>query len=233
MPANDLTIYEDHGAEWWNSESPYFRSLLSVNQFRLDLLRQWYSIKRGETVVDIGCGGGLISVPLDQLGANVFGIDISPASLKTAKQHSSPAAVYLAADARSIPLPGAIADYVIIADVLDHIPDYDKVIAESARLLRPGGRLFITTLNRSWLSALLAVRLAEGLRLIPPGTHDPRLFIRPDELIAAGKHQGLGFERSIGSVPRMLRTALNWAICLRPSSSMQVFYAMSLIKEAA
>ncbi len=233
MPINDLSIYQDHAAEWWNPTDPHFRSLISVNRFRLELMNRWVGSQEGATVVDIGCGGGLISVPLDHAGARIIGIDISDRSLAVAKTRSSLQATYLAGDARSIPLADESADLVVLADVLDHVQDYHLVITEGARILRSGGRLFLTTLNRSWFSSLLTVFIAENLRLIPPGTHDPRMFIKPKELKTIARRESLFLQQLTGGFPKIAPTLRNWAIELRESRSTAVFYAMLLQKQQA
>lgn len=226
MPANDLTLYEDHAHGWWDKTNPYFRSLISVNDFRLELIREWLKPSPGQTVVDIGCGGGLIAAPFDQAGADVIGIDLSPGSLRTAGQHCSKRARFIAGDARAIPLADDLADIVIIADVLDHIAEYKTAIAEGARVLRHGGKMFVTTLNRSFFSWFATVLVAEGLGYIPRGTHDARLFVKPSELEAAAAESSLKLLDTSGATPQLAKTIRTHTIHLKRGNSKALFYAM-------
>ena len=223
--ANDLTIYENHAEDWWNPRSLYFRSLQNISPLRVSMIADWCGELAGRSVIDLGCGGGLLSIPLLDRGAQVTGVDISPRSVSTASKRAAGRGRFLTADIRSVPLADASADIVLLADVLDHLPDYPRAIAEAKRLLRPGGKLFVSTINRTWRATLLAVWLGEGLRLIPPGTHDPKLFIRPDELRSACNVIGLVERQRSGEVVDVLRTVARWAITLRPSRDCSVAYA--------
>lgn len=231
MISNDLSIYEEFGADWWKDDSHHFRSLRAVNEFRLELISSWIPLKQGDTAVDLGCGGGFIAVPLDHAGVKVIGIDLSPRSLKTAAERCTNSLGFISADVRAVPIADDCADAVIIADVLDHISEYELALRECSRILRPGGRLFLTTLNRSWFSALIAVHIAERIGLIPRGTHDPSMFIKPGEIAAAADRCGLRVENVSGGAPLIFQTIREWTIRLRESKSASIFYAMSLIKD--
>lgn len=223
---NDLTMYEEHAAGWWDRTNPYFRSLISVNEFRVELLNRWRVIKPGYLTVDLGCGGGLMAAPCEQAGADIVGIDLSPGSLRTAREHTSSRACYATGDVRAVPLADGCADAVIVADVIDHVSEYEKVLAECARLLKPGGKLFVTTLNRSWFSRLVIVALAEGLGFIPKGTHDANLFIRPTELRNAAAACGMNLIEISGCSPKFFRSIFTRTITIVPGSFTALAYAM-------
>jgi len=222
--ANDLAIYEDFASEWWNPRAPRFRSLQHMTPFRLTVLREWLGDLRGRNVLDLGCGGGLLAVPLSQAGAHVTGIDQSVRSLQEAQLRATPDTRFMAGDIRAVPLPDGTFDVVLLADVLDHLPDYSTALSEAARLLRPGGQLFVSTINRTFWSWLFAIVLGEGLRLIPPGTHDHSLFITPTELTCAAKKYGLIQERVAGEHVRIIPTVWRWAITMRRGRSLKVGY---------
>ncbi|MDD2941477.1 MAG: bifunctional 2-polyprenyl-6-hydroxyphenol methylase/3-demethylubiquinol 3-O-methyltransferase UbiG [bacterium] len=222
---NDLSIYNTQASGWWDPASLAFRSLQSITVFRLEQLLSWVGDIEGKVVVDIGCGGGLMSVPLAQRGAQVTGFDLSEPSLAEARRHAPAGAVFIAADARSIPFPDNSADIVILADILDHIADYDVVFAEVARILRPDGYLYVNTINRTWQSWLLAYQIGEMVRLIPPGTHDFSLFIKPSELLEVAEQNHFTVCAWQGEAPSILRTAMKWAIVFRKTASLAVAYS--------
>jgi 2-polyprenyl-6-hydroxyphenyl methylase/3-demethylubiquinone-9 3-methyltransferase len=227
--SNDLGIYERHAEDWWNADSAAFRSLHGVNEHRLRVLRGWIGDDlAGRFVVDLGCGGGLLSKPLAEAGARVLGCDLSPASLGQARQHV--AGVFVHADALRAPLAASCADIVLLADVLEHVENPAAALREAARVLRPGGVAFVNTLNRTYRSRLLAVRVAEGVRLVPRGTHAARLFVRPDELARKAWSVGLILEALQGESLNVLETLRTWAVSLRPSSDLSVGYSALLRK---
>ncbi len=226
---NNLEIYETYASEWWHPAGGKFRSLRGISEFRLNLLRRWVPAIHEKTVLDLGCGGGLLCAPLSMDGAMVIGVDLSAASLEQARNHSAATARFFKADVRSVPLPDRSADVVLIADVLDHIPDYEQVLAEARRLLRAGGCVFINTINRNFFSRLLAVTVGENIGLIPKGTHDPALFIRPEELSAAAERQDFSVAFWQGERPALRSTIREWAIYFAPCRSLAVAYSALLV----
>lgn len=223
---NDLSIYSDYAHEWWAPGSPRFRSLQNITPFRLSLINQYISPRPGQRVADIGCGGGLISLPLRRLGINMVGCDSSPASIAVLKAQDPSADEFHCADARSLPFPTHYVDHSLMMDLLDHIPDYHLALAEAARITKPGGLLFVGTINRTWRSRLLAILLAETLRLIPPGTHDFKLFITPNELIAAAHRCGFTLVARQGERVKLGETITRWAISLERDESEALAYSM-------
>jgi len=225
MVRNDLQLYERYAHEWWEAGSPTFRSLQAITKFRLALLQRWFGEVSGKTVLDLGCGGGLLCAPLSHRGGKVTGVDLSPASLEQAKRRSAADAQYFAADIRNVPLPPRIADLIILGDVLDHIPDYESVLGETARLLKPGGLVFMSTLNRNPLASFLAVTVGEGIRLVPKGTHDPKFFVKPKELAEKAERVGLEAIEWQGERPAIRKTVRTWAVHFTACRSLSIAYS--------
>lgn len=225
---NDLDLYERHSEEWWLESSRAFRSLRATKAHHLDYLRRKLPLKSGpRRIVDLGCGGGLLSVPFAERDDVVVGADISAGSVAAA-QHAGEAqrlrARFVRADARSAPLRDGCADLVLLSDVLEHVADPRALFVEAARLVRPGGHLFTNTINRTLRARLLAVTLAEGLGLVPRGTHDPELFVEPGLLCEAASSCGLAVVDLEGEAPRLARTVRTWTVHLRASRSLAVSY---------
>jgi 2-polyprenyl-6-hydroxyphenyl methylase / 3-demethylubiquinone-9 3-methyltransferase len=235
MSANDLTLYDRHAVSWWDDHHPFARSLREVNRLRLALVRERLGNRlRGMTVVDLGCGGGLFAEPLAGDGARVLGLDRSAASVMAAARHARPPAPgYLQADARLVPLAEGCAELVLCADLLEHVEDWHQVLAQAARLLLPGGEIFVTTVNSGWRARLLVVTLGEGLGLVPRGTHDAARFISPQQLISAAAGLGLECSGRAGLMPNLLRTALSLRLSMRVGSSEAVEYALWLRRPPA
>ena len=227
---NDLELYENYAEEWWDPESPRFKSLQHITPFRLELLESWIPELTSLRIIDLGCGGGLLAAPLSKRGARVTGIDRSPGSVAQAKKHSDPSAVFFAGDIRHVDLPDASAELVLLADVLDHIHDYELVLAETYRLLVPGGYAFVNTINRTFLAKLLAVTIGENIGLVPPGTHDPAMFIRPKELASHAEAVGFRVCKWQGERPAIRKTWNSWAVHFAPMKSLSVAYSALLQK---
>lgn len=219
---NDLTLYERHAQGWWQEPAhAAFRSLRQVKALRLEQLeREWGGRLAAARVVDLGCGGGLLALPLAERGARVVGVDLSEGSLRAARSEARRrgiAASFLRADLRRVPLRSGSADLVLLSDVLEHVTDPASAVSEAARLLRPGGGLFVNTFDRSRAAALWVVHVAEGLALVPKGTHDARMFVRPAELESYARAARLRPVRLQRESPALLRTLLSWTIHLRES----------------
>lgn len=213
---------------WWDPECRAFASLRAVSEFRHRLLLAWLGDLRGRVVVDLGCGGGLLALPLAEQGAQVIGVDLAPAALRNAQRIADERGVALYVAGASLlqsPLRSGCADVVLLADVIEHVDDPARAVAEAARLLRPGGRLFVNTISRTVRSRLLAITLAEGLGYVPRGTHQWRMFVRPEELERMAVAAGLRQVQRIGEAPRLWATLRRGAIALRESRSCAVGYA--------
>jgi len=231
---NDLDLYERQAGDWWDERSRAFRSLHGVNRFRAGLVAEWFGERlRGAHVVDLGCGGGLLAHSMLAGGARVVGVDLSLASLRAAREKLDGPRLFVQGDAGRAPVRTGCADIVLLADVLEHMSEPESALREAARLLRPGGLAYVNTINRSWRARLLAVTVAEGLGLVPRGTHDPALFIRPSELQLAAERAGLSVLRVQGEAPDLLRTVRRWTIELTKSASTAVIYSALLEKRCA
>jgi 2-polyprenyl-6-hydroxyphenyl methylase / 3-demethylubiquinone-9 3-methyltransferase len=129
-----------------------------------------------------------------------------------------------------VPVTSQSADLVLLADVLEHVPDPAPAVAEAARILRPGGQLYVHTINRTLWARLIAVDFAENVGLVPRGTHDPAWFVRPDELEAIARDHGLWPVRSQGERPDLLRTLRRWTVVLKPARTRAIGYGVLFAK---
>jgi 2-polyprenyl-6-hydroxyphenyl methylase / 3-demethylubiquinone-9 3-methyltransferase len=193
---------------WWDPEGPQ-KPLHALNPPRLGYVRDRATL-RGVRALDVGCGGGLLCEALAREGADVTAIDLAPDLIKVAKLHRLESGVQVdyrlsAVEALADEMPGAF-DVVTCMEMLEHVPDPAAVVAACATLLKPGGRLFLSTLNRTPAAFALAIVGAEYVaRLLPKGTHHYRDFIRPSELGAWLRAAGLVLEDVSGLVYDPLR----------------------------
>ncbi|MCK6446542.1 MAG: bifunctional 2-polyprenyl-6-hydroxyphenol methylase/3-demethylubiquinol 3-O-methyltransferase UbiG [Planctomycetes bacterium] len=234
--ANDLEIYERAASAWWDPRASEFRSLRAIQAARAKrLVREWGERLRGARIADLGCGGGHLSDPLRAHGAYVIGVDRSAASLGAARshvlrEHVRSRACFVRGDVTATPLTTAACDFVLLGDVVEHVERPDEVLAEAARLLRPGGELFVSTLNATRRARWLAVGLAERVGLVPRGTHDPRLFVAPARLIAWAAQHGLERLEVWGESVKLVRTVLRWTIELEPGDDTSVSYCVRFVR---
>lgn len=183
---NELDKFSQLAHRWWDPSSD-FRPLHEINPLRLQWIDQ-RSPLNGKRVLDVGCGGGLLSEAMSARGASVTGIDLADEALRVARLHlleSGERVDYrkVAAEELAGEQPGAY-DVVTCMEMLEHVPDPASVVAACAQLVRPGGDVFFSTINRNAKAYLLAVVGAEYLlRMLPRGTHDYAKFIRPCELL--------------------------------------------------
>jgi 2-polyprenyl-6-hydroxyphenyl methylase/3-demethylubiquinone-9 3-methyltransferase len=179
---------------WWDLRSK-FKPLHEINPLRLTWIERHAGLA-GKTVLDVGCGGGILSESLVRCGAGVTGIDLSERALSVAKLHLLEIGMtidYRLASAEELAkqMPGAF-DVVTCMEMLEHVPDPASVVAACSALVKPGGHVFFSTLNRNPGAYLLAVVGAERiLGLIPKGTHDYARFIKPSELSRWARSAGL------------------------------------------
>lgn len=179
---------------WWDAESE-FKPLHEINPLRLDYIDH-IACLNGKTVLDIGCGGGILSESMALRGARVTGIDLGEKALKVAQLHrlESGAEVdyrLISAEALAAEQP-ACFDVVTCMEMLEHVPDPSAIVMACSRLAKPGGHVFFSTINRNLKSYLFAVIGAEYvLNLLPRGTHEYEKFIKPSDLSAFCRHAGL------------------------------------------
>jgi 2-polyprenyl-6-hydroxyphenyl methylase/3-demethylubiquinone-9 3-methyltransferase len=201
VDAAELAKFDSFAARWWDTEGD-FRALHEINPLRLDWIRQQVKLA-GRKVVDIGCGGGILTESMSAANATVTGIDMAEGPLAVAKlhQHESGAEVdyrQCTAEELSEAEPGQY-DVVTCLEMLEHVPDPSQVIRSCAELVKPGGHVFFSTINRNPKSFMFAIVGAEYiLRLLPTGTHEYEKFIRPSELEAWARSAGLELQSSIG-----------------------------------
>ena len=170
---------------WWDPRGE-FKTLHAVNPLRLQFIRYLADLS-GRRIVDVGCGGGILSEGLAQAGADVTGIDLGHELLEVAREHASYSGLnisyrHISVETLAEQEPASF-DHVTCMEMLEHVPDPASVVRACARLVKPGGIVFLSTLNRKLKAYLLAIVGAEYLlRMIPKGTHDFSTFIRPSEL---------------------------------------------------
>lgn len=200
---NKLEIYDDFAANWWSDDVRWVRTLKNLVPGRLSWFDRHIDWQR-KAVLDLGCAGGFMAEALTEKGANVTGIDPAEQAIEAARSRAvsvGHAIRYDVGVGEDLPYADAAFDAVVCVDVLEHVSDLDRVLAEVARVLKPGGLFLYDTINRNPLSLFAAITVAEDLlRLLPKGTHDPALFIKPSELrqvlaragLASGPTKGLG-----------------------------------------
>ena len=197
----ELDKFGELAHRWWDPNSE-FKPLHEINPLRLDWIDDAI-ILRGKRVVDVGCGGGLLSEGMAVRGAEVTGIDLSEKPLGVAKLHlleSGQKVDYrkVAVEQLATEMPGAF-DAVTCLEMLEHVPDPASIVAACARLVKPGGQVFFSTINRNPKAYLFAVIGAEYLlQMLPKGTHDFARFIKPSELTRWCKQAGLEPDELIG-----------------------------------
>ncbi|SHE58006.1 bifunctional 2-polyprenyl-6-hydroxyphenol methylase/3-demethylubiquinol 3-O-methyltransferase UbiG [Thermomonas hydrothermalis] len=222
----ELDKFDALAQRWWDPDGPQ-RALHALNPARLAYVASRVRLP-GAAVLDVGCGGGLLSEAMARAGAAVTGIDLASNLLKVARLHGLESGVrveyrQISAEALAHTQPGQF-DVVTCMEMLEHVPDPASVVQACATLLKPGGYLFLSTLNRTLAAFALAIVGAEYIaRLLPPGTHQYRDFIRPAELAqmlrAAGlvlddisglHYDPLGQRAWVGGAPRV-----NYLACAR------------------
>jgi 2-polyprenyl-6-hydroxyphenyl methylase/3-demethylubiquinone-9 3-methyltransferase len=217
MPA-DNQIYDRLAETWWDSQGILHVIRTGLNPVRFGyaqhvLEREGWTDLSGIRALDIGCGGGLLAEEFAGLGCDVAGIDPSHPSVEVAIAHALRSGLsidYSVAAGEAIPFADATFDLVYCCDVLEHVSDVDRVVAETARVLKPNGLYIYDTLNRTLASRFVAVTLLEQwLDLAPRGLHDADQFIRPSELRRMMKKHGLQHLETRGIVPGIgpLKTA--------------------------
>jgi len=225
---DELDRFGSLAQRWWDPDGPQ-KPLHALNPTRLAYVQARAPLT-GARALDVGCGAGLLSEAMAVGGADVTALDLSPELVRIAKLHARETGVQVdyrvqAVEALADEMPGAF-DVVTCMEMLEHVPDPGSIIGACARLLRPGGRLFVSTLNRTPAAFALAVVGAEYIaRLLPKGTHHYRDFLRPSELASLFRAHGLWLEDVSGllytpwnnSARLGSRTDVNYVACaLKP-----------------
>ena len=222
----ELDKFDELAQRWWDPDGPQ-KALHALNPPRLGYVAERVPL-RDAAVLDVGCGGGLLSEALAQAGAKVTAIDLAPNLLKVARLHGLESGIKvdyreIAVEALAEDVP-ATFDAVTCMEMLEHVPESASIIRACATLLKPGGRLFVSTLNRTPAAFALAIVGAEYVaRLLPKGTHQYRDFIKPSELAKWLREAGLELEDVSGlmyepwrnSARVIARTDINYLACAR------------------
>lgn len=221
----ELAKFSDLAHRWWDAEGE-FRPLHQINPLRLGWMKEFCDLQ-DKAVLDVGCGGGILADSLARSGAYATGIDLSTKVLRIAQLHAMDAETKnvkyreISAEAMAAEQPAGF-DVVTCMEMLEHVPDPGAVLQACATLLKPGGKLFLSTLNRTPAAFAVAIVGAEYVaRLLPKGTHDYKQFIRPSELAAWLRAAGLRLDDVIGLAYDPLRrkawvggpTAVNYLAC--------------------
>ena len=198
----ELTKFSSLAHRWWDVDGE-FGPLHAINPLRLDWIDGIAPLK-GQRVLDVGCGGGILADAMARKGAEVLGIDLAEKSLKVAQLHALEAGTsqityrLVAAEALAAEMPDHF-DVVTCMEMLEHVPDPASVVQACARLAKPGGWVFFSTINRNPKSFLMAILGAEYvLNLVPRGTHEYARLLRPSELARFCRDAGLDMQQSCG-----------------------------------
>ena len=198
----ELAKFSDLAHRWWDKESE-FRPLHQINPLRLAWIADIAELK-GKRVLDVGCGGGILADAMARSGADVLGIDLSTKALRVAQLHALEAQTEgveyreVSAEALALEAPGSF-DVVTCMEMLEHVPDPSLVVQACATLVKPGGHVFFSTINRNAKAYLFAVVGAEYiLNLLPRGTHDYAKLIKPSELAGYCRSSDLDVMRTKG-----------------------------------
>ena len=201
VDAAELNKFSELAHKWWDKTSE-FKPLHDINPLRLNYIDSAVSLK-GKTVLDVGCGGGILSESMAEKGAKVTGIDLGEKALKVAQLHSLESGIavdyqLISVEELAEKFPASF-DVVTCLEMLEHVPDPASVVAACTKLVKPGGRVFFSTINRNPKAYLFAVIGAEYLlNMLPRGTHDYAKFIKPSELAGWMRLAGLQLEHQIG-----------------------------------
>ncbi|MEY4729561.1 MAG: hypothetical protein RL020_719 [Pseudomonadota bacterium] len=225
----ELDKFSRLASKWWDPNSE-FKPLHEINPLRLDYIEKICNGLNGKNIVDIGCGGGILSESMAARGAHVTGIDLADKPLKVAKLHlleSRQQVDYqlISAEDLAQQKPHQF-DVVTCMEMLEHVPDPASTIKACATLVKPGGQVFFSTINRNPKAYLFAVIGAEYiLNMLPKGTHDYAKFIKPSELASMAREAGLNVEQLIGMTYNPLSkiykleadTSVNYIVSTRAS----------------
>ncbi|WP_314909917.1 bifunctional 2-polyprenyl-6-hydroxyphenol methylase/3-demethylubiquinol 3-O-methyltransferase UbiG [Cardiobacterium hominis] len=223
----DIGSFQQHGSAFWDVQGPY-RTLHQINPARLQFVER-FVVLSGLRVLDVGCGGGILSEALAERGATVVGIDLAESALQAAETHRAGQAVeYRLESSREVAARGERFDAVTCMEMLEHVADPTAVLRDIHAVLKPGGWAFFSTINRTLKARLGAVYAAEYLlRLVPQGTHQYDWFIKPAELSRMAERAGLAPVAFCGMDYLPLRQSA------RLSRNLDINYLFAARREAA
>jgi len=223
LQRNDPAQYDGLADEWWRPQGGF----AMLHWFAASRAEHIPQAPAGGVLVDLACGGGLMAPHAARLGYRHVGIDLGLPGLELGRAHGM---LPVRGSVLAVPLADGCADVVVAGEILEHVDDDVAVLAECARLLRPGGTLVIDAIAATWLARVIAVRLAERIPGgPPPGIHDPDLFVDRARLLAAADELGLDL-RLVGLRPS-LRDAVAWrlgrraAVRMKPVGTTAVIFA--------
>jgi len=221
---NNLAIYGSSG-DWWNGEKRWHRALRNLVPVRFEFFDPIVGDWTGKQVLDVGCGAGFMAEALYNRGAEVVGVDPSEGAIISARRHSEAANLdiaYFIARGEALPFDSGSFDIVVCVDVLEHVVDLSKVLSEIRRVTRPQGLFLFDTINRNRLASFVMITIGENLiRLLPRGTHEPKLFIRPKDLALQLERLGFVVGPMVGMGPSGITWRLEFSFSLMRTIAIQ------------
>ena len=198
---HEVNKFGSMAERWWDTQGE-FKTLHDINPLRIGFIQGYIDIT-GKRIVDVGCGGGILTEGLATQGADALGIDLSEELIDVAELHGLESGVNthyqkISAEALAQEQPESF-DHVTCMEMLEHVPDPGSIIAACATMVKPGGMVFFSTLNRKPKAYLLAIVAAEHvLKMLPKGTHSYKTFIKPSELCQSARNVGLELQGMVG-----------------------------------
>jgi 2-polyprenyl-6-hydroxyphenyl methylase/3-demethylubiquinone-9 3-methyltransferase len=202
MHAHEIQKFGSMAERWWDLQGE-FKTLHAINPLRLNYIDQNLNGLYGKQILDIGCGGGILTEALAKKGSEALGIDLSDELIDIAELHALETDTVvryqkISAETLATQRPNYF-DAITCMEMLEHVPDPGSIIAACAQMVKPGGLVFFSTLNRKTKAFLLAIVAAEYLlRIVPRGTHDYKTFIKPSELSRTARSVGLDLKGIVG-----------------------------------
>ena len=206
---NEISKFSQLAAQWWDPNGKC-RPLHIINPLRVDYIKQQVGCLENKRVLDVGCGGGILSESLAKFGADVTAIDLADESLAVAQLHAKENNLVISYQKQTVEDHAkehpTYYDVITCMELLEHVPDPFSIIQACATLLKPNGKLFLSTINRNHKAKLLLIYGAEYIaRMVPKGTHDFNRFIRPSELMNWVEQAKLDVEDIIGMEYHILK----------------------------